>query len=79
MTWRNDYGGSGRVYSEMKPYRIHVFDHGGNARYSADFMAEHDDHAKAHADTVWGGSGIGAKYEVWQDDRLVHSGKLPRG
>ena len=57
----------------MAPYRVLILDHGGNVRYAVDFMAEHDDHAKAYAKTMWGGSGIGAKYEVWQADRLVHS------
>ena len=63
----------------MVPYRVHILDHGGNIRYTANFMAEHDEHAKAHSKAMWGGSGVGARYEVWQDDRLVHSELLSRG
>jgi len=29
----------------MAPYRVHILDHGGNVRYTADFKAEHDEHA----------------------------------
>jgi len=57
----------------MAPYRVHIFDHGGNVRYTADFKAEHDERAKSHAKLLWGGSSIGAGYEVWRDGRLVHS------
>jgi len=57
----------------MAPYRVHILDHGGNVRYTANFKAEHDEHARSHAELMWGGSSIGAAYEVWQDNRLVHS------
>ena len=57
----------------MAPYRVDIFDHGGNVRYTADFKAEHDEHAKSHAKLMWGGSSIGAGYQVWRDGRLVHS------
>ena len=62
----------------MAPYRAQILDHGGNVRYTANFMAEHDEHAMSHANMMWGGSCVGAGYEVWQDDRLVHSVKLRR-
>jgi len=62
----------------MASCRAQILDHGGNVRYSANFMAEHDEHAKSHAKMMWGGSIIGAGYEVWQDNRLVHSERSQR-
>ncbi len=55
----------------MPLYRVHFVDHGGNV-YMTDHV-EHDDDEKAIEDVRRRSSRvIGAGYEIWEGDRLVH-------
>lgn len=55
----------------MAPYRVDFVDHGNNV-YEARVVNRDDDEsaiAEAHLMNV---PGIGAGFDLWQEDRLVH-------
>jgi len=55
----------------MPLYRVHFVDHGDNV-YSTEYM-EHDDDQEAIAVAQrMNVPSIGAGFDVWNDDRLVH-------
>jgi hypothetical protein len=55
----------------MPEYRADFLTHGNLVFGSADFEAEHDEAAKAHAEKHLR-TGIGRGHEIWQGSRLVH-------
>ena len=56
----------------MPVYRAHFITHANEIFSVRHFDAEHDEAAIMHATEVFR-SGIGKGYQVWQEDRLVHS------
>jgi hypothetical protein len=55
----------------MPLYRVQAVDHGDNVCWTHYFESYHDDGAIIAARRL-DVPGIGAGFEVWQDDRLVH-------
>jgi hypothetical protein len=56
----------------MPQYRVHFLNHADDVFGTDHFESEHDEAAIAYAATVCR-SGIGKGYEIWQDDRYVHT------
>ena len=52
-------------------YPIEYIDHGGNI-FERKFIEHEDDRAAIDQAHHWHVAGIGAGFDVWQDDRLVH-------
>lgn len=56
----------------MAQYRLHFIDHGDNIFGSETLQAADDAHAIEHA-RARHRTGIGKGYEIWRDERLVHT------
>jgi hypothetical protein len=64
----------------MPLYRVDFVDHGENAYDTRYFGSYHDEGAIIEARRLYVPGIIGAGFEVWQDDRLVHRERnFPRG
>ena len=55
----------------MALYRVHFVDHGDNV-YLTQHMEHQDDADAIEAALRMNAPGIGAGFELWHDDRLVH-------
>lgn len=55
----------------MALYRVHFVDHGDNIYLTQD-IEHRDDAAAIEAARRMNAPSIGAGFELWQDDRLVH-------
>lgn len=56
----------------MALYRIHFVDHGGNVRSTRHVEHDTDEAAIEAAHSLNVLSSVGAGFEVWDDERLVH-------
>lgn len=56
----------------MRKYRAHFLTHGDKVFGVAHFEATDDELAKVHASKTLS-SGIGKGYQIWEDNRLVHT------
>jgi hypothetical protein len=55
----------------MPIYRVHFVDHGGNV-YSTEHIEHDSDEQAIEAAHRLNVPSIGAGFEVWEDERLVH-------
>lgn len=60
--------------SSLAQYQLIFKNHGGEV-FASEFFKAHDDRAAIEKANTEYRSGIGAGYEIWQGDRLVHSAR----